>query len=74
MNLCVEAIDLNKTATYYQTLKKLCSVLKGSITIGNDSWSRKVNAGESFILPSAEHYVGGCNLYGEATILEAFVK
>lgn len=53
---------------------KLCSILKGNITIGNDSWSRTVKAGESFILPAAEHYVGGCNLYGEATILEAFVK
>ena len=53
---------------------KACVILKGKVTIESEFGSYTVNAGEAFILPAAEHYVGICNISGTATILEATVK
>ncbi|MBQ3146050.1 MAG: class I mannose-6-phosphate isomerase [Clostridia bacterium] len=64
---------ISSTATTKASFK-LCSVLTGSITIGNEDYSHQVNAGESFIIPAAEGYIGGCSFCGNATIMEATVK
>lgn len=64
----------NAVATSKESFK-ICSVLKGNITIKGDSYSYQVNAGETFILPAAKiGYLSPYTLEGTATIIEACVK
>lgn len=70
----IRELDGSCTTGTSKSSFKLCSVLKGTVKITNEFGEYTINAGESFILPAAEYYLGISKLSGTATILEATVN